>query len=331
MRARAEADALPEDSDSSMGADSSALGGGDGCGAGEGNGNGDRCASTSTDSLLLESLSRSSMLIEGVRKVAEASTRNTSVETNLTTFTTEQNSCIVSRASQVILDSKLSEVKRKAMHASPSDVICMTMPWGPECEITEIEKERIDTILSSLRADQTLFDVPSCFVKSIKLCKIDQDDPRIGLRGQLGVFATQMIRKDRIIGPYSGSLIDEESLDYGSVKEKRDRTAYQYTFQTTGFDHLVIDCYRHEGGPHHGNETMFINDPRGLPRKSKQRRQLSGANCMFVEILHRGWPFAFVVATQDIREGEELLVEYGSEYWTAMEEFDRCLDKTHGA
>ena len=38
---------------------------------------------------------------------------------------------------------------------------------------------------------------------------------------------------------------------------------------------------------------------------------------MFVECLHRDWPYVFVVAKHRICAGEEVLLDYGDQYWGA--------------
>ena len=49
-------------------------------------------------------------------------------------------------------------------------------------------------------------------------------------------------------------------------------------------------------------------------------------NCGFVEVCDRGWPFAFVVATQDILAGEELVQDRGPDYFP---EHERCESDTN--
>jgi len=58
-----------------------------------------------------------------------------------------------------------------------------------------------------------------------------------------------------------------------------------------------------------GNETRFINDFRG----NEQGR----ANCCFSQTYIAGRPALMVVVTQDVHEGEELLVDYGEAFWKA--------------
>lgn len=43
----------------------------------------------------------------------------------------------------------------------------------------------------------------------------------------------------------------------------------------------------------------------------------------FSEYVYNGWPYAIVIALRDIVQGEELLVNYGENYWDGTVEVDR--------
>ena len=53
-----------------------------------------------------------------------------------------------------------------------------------------------------------------------------------------------------------------------------------------------------------------MNDPHGSGGKP---------NLEFVEYVVKGWPYLFAVAKQDIKTGEELLLDYGEDYWEEEE------------
>ena len=112
---------------------------------------------------------------------------------------------------------------------------------------------------------------------------------------------------------------------------------------------LLIDAYPDCGDStnHHykGNETMYINDWKGLsPLPIAEGRNSradhggsdgydnsasasvsrgaepglgSSANVAFVQVMHRGWPYVFVATTQAVAAGDELLIEYGNRFWQA--------------
>ena len=56
--------------------------------------------------------------------------------------------------------------------------------------------------------------------------------------------------------------------------------------------------------PNAGNKLIAINDD-GSAR----------ANVQFIEFLHYGWPTVCMATLRPINEGEELVVEYGTDYW----------------
>lgn len=65
----------------------------------------------------------------------------------------------------------------------------------------------------------------------------------------------------------------------------------------------------------HRNELAFINDPR--PARA--------ANAEFEELLVRGWPHVFVVAAADIRPNDEVLIDYGNNFWECnAEQVEYC-------
>jgi len=51
-----------------------------------------------------------------------------------------------------------------------------------------------------------------------------------------------------------------------------------------------------------------------------------GPNCALVEVCDKGWPFAFVVATQDILAGKEVVQFRGPDYFS---EYERCESDTN--
>ena len=66
--------------------------------------------------------------------------------------------------------------------------------------------------------------------------------------------------------------------------------------------------------PNMGNETMFINDAIGL-RDENER-----VNTTFVQVIHDGWPYIFVVSTRNIAANDELLISYGEVFWQTTKE-----------
>lgn len=79
----------------------------------------------------------------------------------------------------------------------------------------------------------------------------------------------------------------------------------------------------------------------GSPETDQQRRQAAplssttqapgsnerSANATWAEVLIHGWPQVFVIATQRILPEEEIIMDYGEDYWIAQRAlFSRFLD-----
>lgn len=66
----------------------------------------------------------------------------------------------------------------------------------------------------------------------------------------------------------------------------------------------------------------YINDPRTNPYHDDVTKRNDGvdrANVEWLEILIKGIPYKFMYASKNIIKGDELLVDYGKEYWEAMQ------------
>lgn len=69
--------------------------------------------------------------------------------------------------------------------------------------------------------------------------------------------------------------------------------------------------------PGMGNWMAAINDGTWSPG-SKDDVDIARnrpSNVGFLEVLHQGWPYMMVVTTRDVEAREEILVNYGEEYW----------------
>ncbi|GLC67061.1 hypothetical protein PLESTF_000510800 [Pleodorina starrii] len=82
----------------------------------------------------------------------------------------------------------------------------------------------------------------------------------------------------------------------------------------------------------HGGLAAYINDPRvradcsrgpAAGGQGQQQQQLGDtadtANCLVVPVLVRGVPLPVLVALRGIAPGEQLLREYGGDWWSSME------------
>mmetsp|Transcript_15673 Transcript_15673/g.45262 ORF Transcript_15673/g.45262 Transcript_15673/m.45262 type:complete len:649 (+) Transcript_15673:183-2129(+) len=156
-------------------------------------------------------------------------------------------------------------------------------------------------------------------VKSFRPVMIrDPKDPchraSISLTAHFGLFATQRIPRHTIICEYAGEVRREDEGGYNPVPEysvklercdshilsKKNATAYDYGYMVDG--ELVL------------NEGSVINDARSslVGEEDTEHRD---ANASFMEVIANGWPHIFVIATTTIEEDEEILIDYGPEYW----------------
>mmetsp|Transcript_11254 Transcript_11254/g.38430 ORF Transcript_11254/g.38430 Transcript_11254/m.38430 type:complete len:197 (-) Transcript_11254:1527-2117(-) len=114
-------------------------------------------------------------------------------------------------------------------------------------------------------------------------------------KGQRGLFAIRVWEPFEVLGEYCGVVKvpnDQEARQCDS-----DYAVAVYKSATwTPF----IDASRA------GNETRFINDFRGVA---------GSPNCKFSQSHVGGRPAILVVITRQVKEEEELLVDYGDVYW----------------
>jgi len=152
-----------------------------------------------------------------------------------------------------------------------------------------------------------------------------------------GLFATQFIQKDSLLFEYAGCV-----KPIGIASEKLDHLETELD-QTTLFDligHLEEDRAKLFWGPRpndqlvidpsrYHNEGVYMNDYRANVmddpdddsdidvEKSGDKKPIEGRrqNIKFYEVLVNNWPRVFAVALYDIQPGEELLTDYGADYW----------------
>ena len=120
----------------------------------------------------------------------------------------------------------------------------------------------------------------------------------------MGSFATESIRKGRRVGKYRGVVMDgiQHSIMFSGTK----RSLYSLLAweSPSGRLTLTIDSSDDACPKHLQNWTKYINDYRNTGKQP---------NVQFVG------PSASVVTLRDIEAGEELLIDYGEQYWTGMQ------------
>lgn len=140
------------------------------------------------------------------------------------------------------------------------------------------------------------------------------------------------IPKGAIIGEYVGEVVDDDTLQEEKDEQLDDdevniqqlsneeylmsMDSTRKWFQKRGADHnnlLHVNALRYR------NAMAAINDYRGYGRK--------GASVFFREVMINSWRHLFVTALEDIKPGEELLADYGQQYWDSKQELKRAEDK----
>ncbi|KAL1679391.1 hypothetical protein EV122DRAFT_209997 [Schizophyllum commune] len=135
----------------------------------------------------------------------------------------------------------------------------------------------------------------------------------------LGAFAMHDIRKNQVIGDYTGEICSRQYMDNMHVRDGF-AISYIFEFQRRQGKTPVIE------GATVGNSTRYINHaPKDVESSVKSklppeyieddpRRQIF-ANCEGRETIVDGDLRMLIYACSDIRAGEELRLDYGDEYW----------------
>lgn len=109
-----------------------------------------------------------------------------------------------------------------------------------------------------------------------------------------GLFTTKPIKKDQRVIEYRGEII--EWKDY-SERVKQNKDGYLFFVRRN----YCIDAF---STPQY--KARYANDARGLVRVKGLNN-----NCVYETEGDRCW----IVATRDIKAGEEIFVDYTKEYW----------------
>ena len=173
----------------------------------------------------------------------------------------------------------LIRVNGEVQTYTPDDFSDLTARPGNRVQYTNELLFNVPAPLMGASADSaTGLQVPPGFRPPVYLEFVDD---QVGW----GVFARQAIKKGELIGEYTGVVT---KMGLGNA----------YTmFYAPEFPELIIDA------THFGNEMRFINHD-------------SDPNCWFYfSHCEEGLPHRIFVATRDIEVGEQILTNYGEQYW----------------
>ena len=137
---------------------------------------------------------------------------------------------------------------------------------------------------------------------------IPDDDPREGLRGQQGVRAVRDIGAKEVLGAYAGLYLETEEDFF------RER-ALQGALNVERYNFGCHNSIASVSGFRHGNILSLINACTTYePGKPADR---SGENVGTFEVRNKdtGNKYIFFIALCPIKAGDELLYDYGPQYW----------------
>jgi SET domain-containing protein len=109
-----------------------------------------------------------------------------------------------------------------------------------------------------------------------------------------GLFTDTLIKKDAKVIEYTGEIIT-----WAEAEKRDDAGKGGYVFYITKYK--CIDAFGEEKGL-----AQFANDARGLTRKKGCR------NNSYYAVRNRR---SYIIASRNIKPGEEIFVWYGSDYW----------------
>lgn len=119
--------------------------------------------------------------------------------------------------------------------------------------------------------------------------------------GGNGLFATRFYKKGQLITGVDGTLISHKEAD--DLKAKGQHTHIRTLIR----QHLCVDGLKKWPAPEGRGGGTYANDGRD--------EYDNNAEFKIVTILDGTLPLCFLKATQDIEDGEEIMVSYGRQYW----------------
>eukprot|EP01084_Bolivina_argentea_P126516 223999_1 len=153
------------------------------------------------------------------------------------------------------------------------------------------------------------------------------------LEGQYGVRAIIDIPKQTVLSRYIGFEMSNREWNNCFDYSNKDmfHAQYLYTFDLdldlecndNGEDKRSVTIDPIEGGK---SEllVLYINDCRkDILTANMSHDDNKHRNCKFVLIKNKGWPSVFIVTTKNVRNGQELFIDYGKDFWLLSSESHR--------
>ena len=140
----------------------------------------------------------------------------------------------------------------------------------------------------------------------------DSTDPVAAPIGfhSFGVFAAIDIPQNALLEHiviYKGLLKTSDEYQYEVSSDVVNEMEHFYAFDLSCIPGIVLDSTKQR------NVASFINDYRGRARDIEP-------NVDFVEVYAKGIPLVLIHNNRAIKKGEQLLIEYGDNFWTAWKD-----------
>lgn len=177
----------------------------------------------------------------------------------------------------------------------------------------------------------------------MEACAVSPEDPRGMAPEQKGARATRNLPPGTILGVYRGHVThrgrnqkshplellppppDQVHVNEWALLVESHTLQLPCTFPSRPPGLMSICCLEN------GDVTSLINDPviHPLDHYTEESVEdvsdahgssscIASANVRVLMIEVRGWPFPFLVTTQEVIQGQELLMSYGGEYWQRL-------------
>jgi hypothetical protein len=143
---------------------------------------------------------------------------------------------------------------------------------------------------------------------------VSETDPRTGLRRQKKLVAGQDGKRHQMVGVYAAQLNFEYEVGRFGPLRRVDFDRYAVSPQTLVQGKRVV--YSAIGAC--GNEMRFINSCSDKLEPTAQ--ELATKNVCFVEaLINDAIPVMLVMLDRAVKTGEELLLDYGRDYWEIIQ------------
>ena len=197
------------------------------------------------------------------------------------------------------------------------------------CNYVPFKNEQ-DTLMYEAFLKEWFCDTPSHRAQKEKrlvtVKKIPYDDPRVGLRNQKGLFASEEgIQANCILGVFSGTymLYSHKINDRTDIKAEVDFLQENYHCGSDAYGNYTISIALNENSIltvsslHKGAACSFINAP---ATNDSFEEVSTEVNTVFKIVMLKGQPPVVVaVTTKPIAGGQEIITHYGKHYWESHE------------